>query len=197
MPECGPGSVRFAFDATNPQALRWAETRSSRLIVDITREQRLAVREIIGRAFAEQIPPRETAKLIRSVVGLTDRDANAVMRRQLDLMADGVSPAEAQRQAERYAGELHRARALTIARTETMAASNAGQQALWNQAVTSGRLSARMQKIWLSTYDERTCPQCQLLEGETVLVEEEFSSGGNPPAHPLCRCSMGLVGSGR
>ncbi len=189
---CGPGTLRFSFDLTNPEALRWARTRSAQLVTDVTQEAKIAIRRIIERSFAEGIPPRETAKLLRAVVGLTERDALAVMRRQVKLMAGGVPPARAQAMAEAYAGTLHRARALTIARTETMAASNAGQQQLWNQAVRAGHLDASMNKTWVVTDDELLCEVCAPMAQEQVAVQEEFSIG-NPPGHPRCRCTIGLV----
>lgn len=187
---CGPGYIRMSFDQTNPEAQRWARDRSARLVREVTADTRVAIRAVIEQAFSEGLPPREAAKLIRSTVGLTQRDALAVMRRQVKLMAEGMSASRAQAAAEKYANKLHRARALTIARTETMSASNQGQQELWNQAIRARLLGRRSMKTWLVA---DPCPICEPFEDETVRVDANFSIGHNPPAHPNCRCTIGIV----
>lgn len=84
-------------------------------------------------------------------------------------------------------------RALLISRTETMRASNQGQLLSWGQAVEEGLLTGREQKTWIVTDDERLCPECEELDGETVPLDEDFSNGEDaPPAHVLCRCNLGL-----
>lgn len=193
---CETGYFAMRFNETNPRAVRWAKNRSARLVVEITREARVAIRRVIERAFIEGIPPAQAGRLIRSIVGLTERDALAVMRRQVELMQDGYTPSRAQAMAEAYARKLHRARALTIARTETMAASNHGQQELWDQAVERGYIPSTFQKMWITQLDEFTCPICAPMNGVRVGVQESFSIG-DPPAHPRCRCTMGLVERGR
>lgn len=89
------------------------------------------------------------------------------------------------------------ARAETIARTETMRASNAGQQLAWDQAAMQGLLSGNEQKEWIVTPDDRLCPICEPMDGVTVDLDESFDVDGEeidePPAHPNCRCTTGLV----
>jgi len=46
-------------------------------------------------------------------------------------------------------------------------------------------------KIWLTAADERVCPICGGLDGETVNLHARFSNGlMYPPAHPQCRCAV-------
>lgn len=89
------------------------------------------------------------------------------------------------------------ARAETIARTETMRASNEGQQQAWNQAVDAGLLSGGEQKVWIVTPDDRLCPICEGMEDVTIPIDEDFDVEGErvstPPGHPRCRCTVGLV----
>lgn len=187
---CGPGLIPMAFDVANPEAIAWAETRAAQLVTDVTTEARAAIRTVVSEGFGQGIPVREQAKLIRASVGLTERDAGAVMKRQLKMLADGVDPVKATARAEKYANKLLRARAQTIARTESMRAANEGQLQLWRQAQDKGLLSAEAQKVWITA---DPCPICAPLEGETVGVNESFSIGTDPPAHPRCRCTIGLV----
>lgn len=89
------------------------------------------------------------------------------------------------------------ARAGLIARTETMRASNAGQQAAWDQAVKSGLLSGNELQEWITTPDELLCPVCEPMDGETSELDGSFNVDGEdmdgPPAHPNCRCTIGLI----
>lgn len=88
------------------------------------------------------------------------------------------------------------ARAETIARTETMKASNEGQSQAWGQAVQKGLLVGDEKKEWITTPDDRLCPICEPLDGQQVGLDEPFDVDGDqvdaPPAHPNCRCTMGL-----
>lgn len=187
---CAPGRVEMAFDIANPEAIAWAEQHAAELVTDVTMEARAAIRTVVTDAFDAGMPPRETAKLIRASIGLTERDAGAVMKRQLKMLADGVDPSVATAKAEKYAAKLLRRRAETIARTETMRASNEGQAQLWKQAREKGLLPATMKKVWIA-FDP--CPICAPLAGETVPVDATFSIGSDPPAHPNCRCTVGLL----
>jgi hypothetical protein len=88
------------------------------------------------------------------------------------------------------------ARAETIARTEVMTASNRGQQEAWSQAEDAGLLTGDEKQVWIVTPDDRLCPICEPLEGETAPLGGTFRVEGDdidgPPAHPRCRCTIGL-----
>jgi hypothetical protein len=89
------------------------------------------------------------------------------------------------------------ARAEEIARTETMTASNVGQQDAWDQAVDDGLLTGDEVQEWIVTPDDRLCPICEGLEGVQAGLGEMFAADGEqydgPPAHPNCRCTVGLA----
>lgn len=180
----------MAFDATNPEAVAWAQREAASLVVDVTTEARAAIRAVVTQGFEAGVSPSETARLIRSSIGLTERDAGAVMKRHTSLLADGMDGAKAAKKAEAYANKLLNSRAQTIARTETMKASNEGQEQLWAQARSKGLLDSNARKVWIA-FDP--CPICAPLDGETVGIDEDFSIGTDPPAHPNCRCTIGLV----
>jgi hypothetical protein len=187
--------IDMSFDATNPEAIAWAEKRAAKLVTDVTKDVRVAIRIAVVEGLENGIAPINTARAIRSVLGLTERDASAVMKRQIELMQAGVSTKDASDRAERYAAKLTRARALTIARTETMSAANEGQLQLWEQAIEAGLLTGREQKVWMTA---DPCPICEAIEeAGPVGIDEDFEteegSFSGPPAHPNCRCSVGLV----
>lgn len=176
------------FDAANPAAIAWAEEHAAELIADVTVNAQAAIRQVVVAGFENGVAPADTAKLIRASIGLTERDAVAVMNYQLKLINDGVVGATAK--AEKYAAKLTKSRAQTIARTETMRAANEGQQQLWEQAREAGLLDRTAKKVWIVA---DPCPICAGMSGETVRIDQTFSIGGDPPAHPNCRCTVGLV----
>lgn len=179
----------MVFDATAPEAVAWAEREAAKLVTHVTEQAREAIRTLVVEGFENGVAPVDTAKLIRASIGLTERDAGAVIARHLKLIDGGATVKQAEAAAERYAAKLTRSRALTIARTETMKAANEGQQQLWEQAREEGLLSATAQKVWITA---DPCPICEPLEGEVVGLDEDFSIEG-PPAHPNCMCTVGLV----
>lgn len=187
---CGPGTLAMAFDATNPEAVAWVEREAANLIVDISTEARAAIRAVVSGSFEAGISPSETARLIRSSIGLTERDAGAVVKKHLGFLAEGMDGKKAAAKAEKYADKLLASRSKTIARTETMRASNEGQEQLWAQARSKGLLDSSVKKTWIA-FDP--CPICAPLDGEVVGLDEDFSIGTDPPAHPNCRCTIGLV----
>lgn len=191
--------VRAAFNVANPRAATWAATQAGKLITEVSQTTRQGVREVIARAFSDGLPPRESAKLIRNLVGLTEQQGQAVVNYRFTLLEAGRTADDVARLAERYAAKLHRQRALTIARTETITASGAGQQEAWNQAVADGYLDEDATvREWIAAEDERTCPVCgQELDGKTAGLNEPFECSLGPilhqPAHPACRCSVGII----
>lgn len=156
-------SIKFEFDTTNPEAVRWVEEHATELIADISETTREQIRLIISEGFTE---------------GRTIDEMTADLE---DAVGDSV-------------------RAERIARTETMRASNEGQSQLWDQAIEEGLLNGDEQKEWIVTPDDRLCPVCEPMDGVTVGLNDDFDVEGDaiqePPAHPNCRCTVGLsIGS--
>ena len=95
----------------------------------------------------------------------------------------------------RSAAGLSQRRALAVARTEVVAASNAGSFAT---AQVSG---LEMSKVWLATEDERTRPTHRTADGQVRPLAEPFTVGisslqfpGDPSGVPEetrnCRCTL-------
>lgn len=93
-----------------------------------------------------------------------------------------------------------RNRAITVARTETMGAVNAG---VYRGAVldAQARGDVAPAKVWISTDDKRTRPTHVEADGQRTLLESPFRVGGSAllfpgdprgPAREViqCRCSM-------
>lgn len=181
----GDLQLRGAFNLTNPLAAQAADTGSALLVRNVTNETRRALQRILTRSVVEGIPPRDAARLIRPLIGLTQRQADAVFTRWLQ-KGDAA--------AGRYAAQLLRHRAQTIARTESIRASVDGQLAIWRAAQAQGLLPATARKRWIVTPDDRLCPICAPLAGVEVPLNQPFPGGvAGPPLHPNCRCAVSVV----
>jgi hypothetical protein len=184
----------ISFDETNPLAERWAREHSAELITEISQETRKAVRVAIHQGFEQGLTPRQTALTIRNLVGLTERQTIALLRRQAMRIEAGSSAADSIRWLRRNSEQQVRKRALMIARTETIAASNEGQRQLWQQSIDKGLLAPTVERIWIVTPDDRNCSLCQAMAGERATISGLFKDGfSGPPLHPNCRCATGLV----
>ena len=186
-------SVGFQFDPTYPAAQTWARENAALLVAEITEATRETIRLMVAEAFIEGIPPRQLAVLLRPVVGLTRSQGERLVKRYAGLIADGVAVEKATATAGKWVDTAIRQRALMIARTETIRASNQGQRQLWQQAVREGYLPRTARMVWIATLG--ACPICLDLQGEEVSVSDGTFSGGIdvPPAHPACRCTIGVA----
>jgi len=83
-------------------------------------------------------------------------------------------------------------RAKMIARTEIVAANNAGNMDGYREAKSQG---VHVMKEWLTAGDDLVSEGCQENEDAgPIEMDEDFPSGDDaPPAHPACRCSVSPV----
>ena len=199
-----PASVRIAanFTTADPRAIAFAEQRAGKLIRQVSDESRKAVTETVMEALRMRIDRREMVSRISKVVGLDSRQARALTRFYEKALADGRAAgldyeealAKADRLGDKYKKRLIRQRAVRIARTETVAASNAGRYLSWMEAEAQGLLGSNSVKRWITAIDERTCPICQPLNNKEVPYKTNFPTGElMPPVHPNCRCSAVII----
>lgn len=189
--------VQAVFEEGHPRASRWAAANAAERVVEVTAQTRLAIRAAIVRGFEEGIPPRVLARDLRNIVGLNSRLAVAVVKRRSDLIAAGLSAERVTRLVDRYAARLLRFRTENIARTETIRASVEGQLETWEQNREKRIVSRRLVKEWIVTPDDRLCPICAPLANIQADVDGLFNTSvgrrRGPPAHPMCRCAVGLA----
>jgi hypothetical protein len=192
--------LSYRFDATRPEAANWASKEAGTLIREIGEEQTNLVREYVSQASMGEFTPRQVARNLRDVIGLTSAQAGWVenfRNRQIsEQMLRGKSYDQAyvasEKATERYHARIHRYRTETIARTEILRASHEGRREAWQQGIEEGFINAGASKQWSTELDGRECEICGPLDGETVLITAEFSDG-EPPIHPNCRCDVLLV----
>jgi hypothetical protein len=184
--------VKLNFTASDSGAVKFAQTRTGALIRDITEGQRDLVRGIITQSQRDGVSWKDTAKSIRQVVGLTNRQAvslqSAADSFQKLALKSGLNPVDAQARADvqtnKYRDRMVADRSVAIARTEISFAQNAGRMMGWQAAITQGFISTESTKTWITAFP---CPECAEYEGDTVPINEPFDNGEDqPPLHPNC-----------
>ena len=208
----------IGFNLPNARAVEWAAAHAGEQITAVSQATKIVVQEIVEDALLRGIHPRVAARQIKNVVPLLPQHQKSVTRLFNSSIDSGVTVSHAEKIAARKSKKLLKYRAEMIARTEAIRASNMCQQLVWQQAIDLDLLPAGVKKIWLATGDDRTCPVCAVMDGQTVEVSGgEFNvnrqatgfvrSGStfrvsgtkpyrgwgkqaSPPAHPQCRCTM-------
>jgi SPP1 gp7 family putative phage head morphogenesis protein len=187
--------VQIRFDIKNPFAIDAAIEHRARLVRNVTKATQQGIAKLVSRGIVDGIPPRDLAKMIKPMIGLTNNQASAALHLRKTLLKSGVTAKNTSTIVGKFIDKQLRYRAETIAITETVRASNMGQHAAWNDAIDRRLIRVGGEpREWLAADSERTCPVCNALDGEIVEFSQPFSQGMlYPPAHPRCRCSVGLV----
>lgn len=186
--------VRLSDADLSAEAADWARRHAGQLIRGVESETRFAVRRIIEQGVHQGVAPIKTAELIANVVGLTNRQAQAVKR-----FAEAQVGSEAQiaRVTSAYARMLLQHRARMIARTETLRAANEGRRAQWEREAREGLIDrGRWEREWVAVVpsDGRTCPYCEEQDEQRAPIDGVYPDGSSgPPGHPACRCTEKLV----
>lgn len=189
-----PG-LTVAFGGTMGKAADRAIAEVGRHIVGIDDRTRQAVREIIAGALRDGDSIPDITKQLANVVGLDPGAARALDRYEKGLITNGVEPARIRMLvvAQRDSYIVDRAR--TVARTETLWASNQGRLDGYTFAASSGAIGVDAKKQWVVA--DGCCDLCVDLDGEEVAISDDFSTGdGAPPLHPNCRCTTVLSDNG-
>ena len=184
--------LRLSFDLHDPNFDRMVQEQEARLVREVTQETRRAIGNVISRGYQTGTHPYVLAPQIRELVGLTSRQANAVMSFAEAQRKQGRSPEVVADRAIRYARRMRTRRAQTIARTETARAMVAAKQASWEQAAARGLFNPLTAELRWSAVQQDPTEICATLDGKAVPFGETFD-GLLPPAHPNCRCDVSLV----
>ncbi len=166
----------------------------AKLVVDISSEQRRALTKIIEKRFdRDSIRNDKLVKDIKASVGLTVRDAQAVMNFRDAQEARGLSAKRVDDEVNRYSERLHEARAQSIARTETVRIETHARREGWRAAQKEGHISHAATVEWVA--GGGCCEACGDMNGERVPLNGgvfvyEGQRIPGPPAHPRCGCEV-------
>src|ERR1700748_2768428 len=192
------------FDASDPDALAWAEQNAADLIREITAEQRQLIQAALAAGRQASANPRVVAKLIQDSIGLTEYQMERVasyrralesgdLSRALDAeLRDGrfdrslqaaidagnvIPPARIDAMVDRYRAAWVRSRAEMIARTEGLRAAHQGSEALFKQAVSRGTIAAtRVERKWLHTPGPHKRKGHAAMQGQLRGMGEAFET---------------------
>ena len=190
----------FLYNPQNALAQEFIRQRGAFFVKNIIQEQEKALQAATLHALNlnNAMTADDLSRLLRPMIGLTRPQAiantnhyNAVYRSGLKAGAgEKAATKKARESTVRYAHRQERYRAITIARTELATAYNQGGYGATLDAQAQGYIGY-CKKTWLTADDERVCPECGGLDGESINMDAKFSNGVDlPPAHPNCRCGV-------
>jgi hypothetical protein len=157
--------------------LNWLRNESSRLIVGVSTESMLSIRQLLSAGYQAGTGVRPTARQIRAVVGILPSHAAAVTRYGLQLEALGFPQDKIDSYVETYTRRLLAYRADNIARTEAMTAAHVGQLEAWKHLVEQNLIDPRRSWMeWMTATDDRVCPLCAPMDGKRVRIGNPFIS---------------------
>ena len=224
-------TVQFDLDALPQPTLDALDDYDFGLIRDVDDGTRGTISQVVNRGLQEGWSPGKMARSIRGSIGLTPTQEQAVnnFRTMLENGSpdaltralrdarfddtvqgaiDGVralSPTQIDRMVGRYEDRYLALRANTIARYESLRASNQGSSDAIQEAIDNGDLDPeRVYTTWMIANDELTCPACRSI----VEIQPDGVPYGTPfqwavqgkraqrmgtvdlaPLHPDCRCT--------
>jgi len=190
------------FDYTDPRSTEYALKQSAKLVTNMTGQMKDRVREVVGRAFTENITVVDTARELRSFINLTSRQEVTLSKfidlNRARLMEEGLSGRKLENRlnelVDRQYKKMVSQRSKVIARNEILEAENAGRMLGFEQSIEQGWASPVSVKRWSTSTDERTCDICMPMNGMSVQWNQYFPNGVyDPPAHIMCRCSISLL----
>lgn len=153
-----------------------------------------------GRKLATEASIERTREQLRSI-GVTSRISSDAIREAAAERARIAAERAAHGTTNRWlTSRLDDAAVFVLAKeAERIAVSEAVDAFAFARDEYVGQLPADVSdslvKVWQSVGDKRTCPICDMLDGETVPVKEQFSRG-DPPVHSHCRCSYYIDAAG-
>jgi hypothetical protein len=128
---------------------------------------------------------------------LRDQRYDGMLKRAMENRKP-IPPEKIDRMVDRYQERMLQNRARTIARTESLRATNVGVSEAWRQAIADRKVDgALVRKRWVLS--AAACPVCVAINKAQpkrgIPLEESFANPKGlapvkvPPEHPSCRCT--------
>ncbi|MCK4517855.1 hypothetical protein KAT92_03705, partial [Candidatus Babeliales bacterium] len=186
------------FDANHPGVKDYIDNGLGDLITKIQGNTKTAINAVIADGLNRGVPPRQSAKQIKQMIGLNDRQVVASMNHRKKLEKSGIKGRKLDLLMDKFTEKQLKYRSEMIARTESMNANNRGMLEVINQNADSGLFDRRKaKKKWIVTPYDRVCKICKPMANKEVGIDEMFKLRNgklvpHPPAHPGCNCSYSL-----
>lgn len=215
-----PSPLRLTYDPIAPATVAEQRQVQSTWLKRMADTVEAVIDQDIRQGLTNGMTAEDIARVIKATIGLTPRQAAAVenFRRLLEngdagaldrvlrdrrfdasvqRLIDGgtVDQDKIDRMVQRYAEKYQAHRAMVIARTESLRATNAGKRAAWAQYADS--TGSDVLRWWLTAADERVCPVCSaipLMNPDGVPLGEMYDTPDGPmmmppEPHANCRCT--------
>lgn len=209
----GAVTAPYAFSIAAPATSQFIQQYTGEMIREVSQETALAVRNATQDAVNRGVNPRNTARVYRETVGLTQRQEQAVrnyrrgleegnrdvlnralrdkrfdstVRRALD-SDQALSKDQIDKMVNRYRESSLKYRSEVIARTESLRAVSVGQEESLKQAMEQGAIHPGLRKQWVFTHDGRTRhPHRTIpaLNAGGVKIDQVFRSSLGPISFP-------------
>ncbi|RKJ46557.1 hypothetical protein D7X98_04165 [bacterium 1XD8-76] len=203
--------IAFELNMQTSGILNWIRERGAEFVTASTKDQKDAIAALLTKKMRDGHTVDELSRLIRPCIGLTEGDAKAAVKFYDSIVATlkkdhpRMKPESIRRKAldatQKYAERKHRARAMTIAQTESAFAYNRGADEGIRQAQEQNLLG-KCKKRWNTSGDDQVCKLCASLDGVEIDMDSDFEIGGKllfngqhllPPAHPRCACAVEYI----
>lgn len=186
-------TLKALFSGVTTTALKMLESHAGELITDIEGDTLDSIRRVLASNYIQGLGAIAGARLVRSVISLLPRHADAVVRYAEGLRLQGLSEERVGQLTEVYASRLLNWRASTITRTEVIHVSMAAQVAYWQQLQDEGIIDRdRTWMEWVVTEDDRLCLWCAPMDGQRVRIGDSFLSThkGFPHGKPIAESTL-------
>lgn len=164
--------------------------------------------QTVGRFRREHLPDMNARAVDGRRLLSTQRKRLRQLQSRFPTAETPFTPAEIRKLSEKYRQRIVARRAQSIAQTETIRASAAGQEAMWDQMADRGLVKRDLMRVhWVVTKDSRTecsCLSIPQLNPKGVPLGGSFKMRdcktgeihkvrrpGDP--HPRCRCGLRAV----
>jgi len=186
----------------------WADAHAAATAKQLTESGREAVRAAAQDAQADSAASLGGWELAgwaaALILGLSTQQSGKLLAFIREKVSGGLSGEKLRAAAESYATGLTAERAASVAEDQSLIAANRGRREAWDQAESSGAISAAKRRF-LTERDEDVCPICRPMDGQTIGLHDKYWSpysllhydGPGPDyVHRKCRCGEVIVAYG-
>jgi hypothetical protein len=206
LPDESGNAISVRFNVTNPRTASFLNDYKFNKIREISLDVQETIRQVAADGILSGSNPIETARNIRSSIGLTESqeravrnyrrsleqlDTDALARRLRDKRYDPtvaraikegkkLTQERIDAMVQRYREKYLKYRAEVIAKTESIRAIQAGQQLIWQQMVDEGDVpEKKVRRKWITSGDLKVRNshfQIPLMNKDGVGLNEPFKS---------------------
>jgi hypothetical protein len=210
--------LNIRFDELSPNILQAVRTIETGSLGFLQGETRAAVRDAVTRMLEGGLGPRQIARSLNNVIGLTphqlgiignfrdaleagdagkalgytlrDKRFDAQLRKLADTDTP-LTPEQIERMTDGYTRKYRAYNAEVHARTAALESQRIGNQTAWKEAASELGPDVVVVKRWNATLDSRTREEHAAMNGSIAEIDGTYSNGDNYPGEQSpwnCRC---------